>query len=100
MEWNAAVNVFGDAIGAAIVDHWEAKKYEDLESDDAFAEPSSKDGSSSSSIGTHAHAHAHAHTHTAALRMKNCHTGEDPETMTPLFSSERVYPHYQTTQGV
>ena len=37
----AAVNVFGDAVGAAIVDHWEAKKFEDLELDDPFADSSS-----------------------------------------------------------
>jgi Na+/H+-dicarboxylate symporter len=47
----AAVNVYGDAVGAAIVDHWEAKKFEDLELDDPFADSSSssKEGSGSSS---------------------------------------------------
>jgi hypothetical protein len=45
------VNVFGDAVGAAIVDHWEAKKFEELNVDDAFADTSSKELNSSGSIG-------------------------------------------------
>lgn len=74
------VNVYGDAVGAAIVDHWEAKKFEDLELDDPFADSSSssKEGSgSSSTIGE-----------------------EDSGVMTPIFSSERVYPRYQTTPSM
>lgn len=94
----AAVNVFGDCIGAAIVDHWEAKKVDDIDMEEGEFSSSSKHGSSTSSLGTLALAPEAEQCGRVYSLKPILYAAEDSDITSPFLSPERAYPRYQTTQ--